>query len=400
MPGANLATLNAVTKEIYEGSLQRQLNDDVVTLQRIVKTSDGVSNEVGGRYVTFPIHTRRNTGIGARAENAPLPAAGSQGTAAARVGLKYLYGAIELTGQAIALIEKDYQAFISAIDEETEGIRRDLAKDLNRQVYGTGKGTIGTVTAIGTAVTTVTVDRADLFQVGEFIDIITLPATVAVAGRTVNAINLATKVITLDAAVTTAVGQVLVRNGNVDNEWTGLTSIVAATGTLYNIDPNVEPVWTSNVDANAGTGRAVSEAMFTKFADDIRVRGGKTSVIFTTLGVQRAYGNLLQQQRQFVNTTKFAGGWSGLTFTTGNGDIPIVADVDTPPGSAWFLNEPDIKLYREGDWSFMDRDGSKWQRKITAAGEYDAYTARLFQYSELGTKRRNTHGVMRDLIEA
>jgi hypothetical protein len=396
---ATLATLNAVTKEIYTGSLQKQLNDDVVTLRRIEKTSDGTSNEVGGRYVTFPIQTRRNTGIGARNENEALPSAGYQGTAAARVGLKYLYGAIELTGQTIALIDKNYQAFISAVDLETEGIKADLAVDLNRQVYGTSKGTIGTVVAIGTAVVTVTVDRADLFQVGELVDIITLPSTVAVEARTVVSINLTTKVLTLDAAVTTAVGQILVRNGNVDREWTGLGNMVTTTGVLYNIDPTAEPTWTGNDNNNAGTLRAVSESMFTKFADDIRTRGGSTSVIFTTLGVQRAYAALLQQQRQFVNTTKFAGGWSGISFTTSRGEIPVVADVSAPPSSAWFLNEPDIKLYREADWAFMDYDGSKWQRKITSSGEYDAYTSRLFQYSELGTRRRNTHGVIRDLIE-
>ncbi len=43
----------------------------------------------------------------------------------------------------------------------------------------------------------------------------------------------------------------------------------------------------------------------------------------------------------------------------------------------------------------MDRDGSMWQRVVG----FDAYEATMFQYSELGTHRRNSHGVIQDLTE-
>lgn len=397
---ATMQTLDAVLKEVYEGSLREQLNHDVLTLRRIEKTAEGTGADTGGRYVTFPIHTRRNTGIGARNENEPLPAAGHQGTAAARIGLKYQYGAIELTGQAIELVDKNYQAFISALELETKGIRRDLAKDLNRQVYSDGTGKIATATATDTSTNVIEVDRPELVHLGMLVDLITLPSTVAVAGRTVESVDVTTGEVTLSgAAFNVTTGQILVRSGSVNREWTGFEKIFSDSGTLYNIDPTVEPVWKSVVDDNGGTGRAVSENLFTTMADQIRVNGGRTTVIFMTLGIRRAYAALLMQQRQFVNTTEFTGGFKGLAFQTDHGEIPMVTDVDAPPGTAWFVNEEEIKLYRSKDWSFMDRDGSKWQRKITSNGEYDAYTARLYQYSELGTGRRNTHGVLKDLNE-
>ena len=130
-------------------------------------------------------------------------------------------------------------------------------------------------------------------------------------------------------------------------------------------------------------------------ADDIRVNGGETSVIFTSLGVRRAYANLLMQQRQFVNTKEFDGGFGGIGFITDKGEIPIVTDAFAPPSSAWFINEKDIKLYREDDWSFMDMDGSKWAR----VPGYDAYGATLYQYSELGASRRNSHGKITNITE-
>jgi hypothetical protein len=230
------------------------------------------------------------------------------------------------------------------------------------------------------------------------VDIITLPSTVAVSNRVITAINTSTKTLTLSGATfNTVLSQVLVRTGNVNREWTGLTSIVSDTGTLYNVDPTVEAVWKSTVNA---TGGAVAEGTFTKMADDISVAGGGTpTVIFTTKGVRRAYANLLTQQRQFVNVKEFTGGFGGISFITDDGEIPIVTDNDAPPGTAWFLNEKELKLYREADWSFMDEDGSKWQRVITSAGRFDAYEAILFQYSELGTHRRNAHGVVRGLTE-
>src|SRR3954453_23351338 len=117
---ATLATVAGILKEIYEPGVRYQLNDDTVALKRIVKTDANVISQVGGKYVTFPIHYKRNPGIGARRENENLPAAGNQGTTSARVGLKYEYGALQLTGQTMELVNTNYQAFADATDLEMD----------------------------------------------------------------------------------------------------------------------------------------------------------------------------------------------------------------------------------------------------------------------------------------
>lgn len=396
---ASLATLTNITKEIYEGDIREQLNNDVLTLRRIEKTSRGTT-KVGGRYVTFPIHTKRNSGIGARLELEALPAAGQQGHESARVGLRYLYGAVELSGQAIKLIDEDYQAFQSSMEIELTGIKRDLARDMNRQVYGNGDGTIATLSAVAAAATVITVDRPDLVDVGMIVDFVEA-GVVENVGLTVLDVDVAASTVTLSAAVSGASGAGrLTRKGSSNvggqREWTGLGAIVGNTGTLYNINSATVPVWRSVVNINGGVPTAVSETMFTKMADDIRANGGNTSVIFTSLGVRRAYANLLTQQRQFVNTKEFTGGFGGIAFITDKGEIPIVTDVYAPPSTAWFLNEKELTLYRENDWEFMDMDGSKWARKTG----FDAYEGTLYQYSELGTGRRNSHGKITNIIEA
>lgn len=394
---ATMATVAAITKEIYESKLQRQLNEETVALKRLEKTSEGVTNEVGGKYVTFPIHTQRNPGIGARLENEQLPNAGNQGTAAARVGLKYLYGRVRLTGQTMKLVKTNTQAFVSALELEMDGLKNDLKKDQNRQVYGNGIGGMASITTPVTAAT-FTVAHTKWLQLGAVVDVTDVTGvTIKAAGRTVTAITPGTpgSVTISGANVAVVATDLLTRTGSSTKEWTGLASIVRASGTLYNVDPTTTPVWTSEVDSNSGVNRALSEGLMINMVDRIRERGGNTTVIFQNLGVRRAYFNLLTQQRRFTDTKQFDGGFTGLAFTTDQGEVPIVVDPDCPPNTQYFLNEKELKWYREADWSFMDDDGSMWQRVI----DFDAYDAIMVQYSELGTHRRNSQGVIVDLTE-
>lgn len=404
---ATLATIESYLKEVYQGRIREQLNDEIVALKRITRSGAGVTNEVGGKFVTFPIHTRRNSGIGSRFESEALPVPGQQGHAAARVGLKYAYGGVQLTGQAISLSDTDSKAFAKALDNEVEGLKNDLKKDLNRQIYGNGNGAIGIATDANTGAV-VPVADARLFQIGMVVDTQT--------GTTVDNTSLVVASVSLAAGANTvtftstpgtdlAAADIIVRAGSGiasggTKEITGFTAIVDDSGTLYNIDPTVEPEWRSTVDANGGTGRALSESLMIRMTDAIRTKGGSTSLILQSLGVRRAYFNLLSQLRQTVNTQEFTGGFSGLAFTTDRGEIPVVADTDAPLSTQWYINEDALTYYCDEDWHFLDKDGSMWKQVRDSSGDFDAYYARMVKYHELGTDRRNSHGVVRDITEA
>lgn len=404
---ATLATIESYLKEVYQGRIREQLNDEIVALKRITRSGSGVTNETGGKYVTFPIHTRRNSGIGSRYESEALPTPGQQGHAAARIGLKYAYGGVQLTGQAISLSDTDAKAFAKALDTEVEGLKNDLKKDMNRQVYGTGNGAVGVASGAETG-QVIPVYDARLFQIGMVIDTQT-GTTVDNEDLVVTAVDLTaganTVTVTGTISPSTADGDLLVRAGSGvgasgNRELTGLAAIISNSGTLYNIDPSTEPEWKATVDSNGGTPRALSESLMIQMTDDIRVKGGSTSLILQSLGVRRAYFNLLSQLRQTVNTQEFTGGFSGLAFTTDRGEIPVVADPDAPLNKQWYINEDAVTYYRDEDWHFIDRDGSMWKQVRDSNGDYDAYYARMVEYHELGTDRRNTHGVIEDITEA
>lgn len=400
--GSSLASIDATLKEVYEGTVREQLNDGIVALKRITRSSSGVSNETPGKYVTFPLHVRRNGGIGSRLEGEALPAAGQQGYASARLGLKSDYLGIELTEHSIDQSDSNPKAFAKSLDEEMTRGKNDFKKDLNRQIYGNGTGAIATVRTTVTGVNVIPVDDARNFWVGSHIvDLVTLPNTIAVAQRTVTAVDLtagANTVTLSGAALNATAGQIITLYNSAGKEITGLGAIVQASGILYNVNPSTEPVWKAEVDSNGGTGRALSESLMLRLVDRIRTNGGSTSVILTDDGSFRAYWALLSQLRGFVNTQKFTGGYSGLAFQAGSDEIPIVADTDAPRGTMHFLNEDDITFYRDEDIHWLDRDGSILKQKVDANGRYDVWQAHMKENHELGIGRRNTHGKITDII--
>lgn len=406
MAQVTMTTVDNILKEVYEdGGVHDQLQSEITALKRIEKTSEGVEHRVGGKYVRFPVRIQRNHGIGARNEGEALPIPRTQSYEDAQVKLKYLYGSLELTGPTFELANTNFQAFASALDQEVNGLKEGLRKDVARQVYGTTKGVMATATAVGTTTTFVVADAgAQYLEIGMFVDIYTSADASRVADVSITNITSSggntTVTFSPAAGAATAVGDYITRDNAVNKEITGFDNIVKSTGAIYTIDPATTPVWAASEDSNGGTNRALSEGIMINMVDTIRKKGGGVpSVIFCGLGVRRAYFNLLVQQRRMTNTQEFTGGFKGLAFVTDGGEIPVVADVDCGPNRMLFLSEKEIKLYNAGDWSFMNRDGSNWQRKIDSSGTYDAYTATLFQYAEMGTHRRNSHGRINDLTE-
>lgn len=407
-----MTTADNILKEVYEPRVRDQLQSEIITLSRIQKTSEGVeSDAIGGRFVRFGVRVQRNQGIGARNEMEALPNPKTQDYRSSNLKLAYLYGAIQLSGQLFELAESNVQAFASVLDQEMEGIREGLKKDTNRQTYGTNTGILAVATGAGSTTTFVTTN-AQYLEIGMFIDLYNSTDTnsanvLANANVQITNITAAAGVSTVTFGTTvtsTATGFFLTRTGSRSKEMLGFEQIIAGltntnvlgdgTGALFGI---THATWTGNMDSTAG---AISEGRIINLIDLIRQRGGTTTVGFCSLGVRRAYANLLEQQRRYVNTTTFTGGFKGIAFTTDYGDVPLIADFDCQPGRLYLLNEKEIKLYQAGDWSFMSRDGSNWQRFIDSAGEYDAYRARLYKYCQLGTHRRNSHGMMTSITEA
>lgn len=395
-----LATLTPILKEVYEGGVNDQLNNEVKAWKRIESSSRGTQRS-GGKYVDFPIHISRNSGIGSRAEGGYMPNAGSQGTAEAHLSLKYHYAAVALSGQSIELADKDYQSFAAALDMEVTRIKDDVSKEKNRQFFGTRLGTRATSSGAVSG-QTVTVDNPRLLDINGIYDVMTgSTAVVRRADLTVTSIDYSTNTVTFTGTGTgIASGDIWVRADSYGNEITGLTDILDNSYDLYGVIAGTAAAATAWKVESKAVGGTISELEMVRMADRIYTNGGRTSVIWTTLGVQREYFSLLTGDRRFVNTQKFEGGFSGLAFQSGSqGEIPVLADIDAPLGKMIFLNEKEIAFYKPHDYKFMDRSGSMWTQYRDSTGKKDEWEATLYEYSEMGTRRRNTHGVLTGVTE-
>lgn len=399
---ATLTTVQALLKEMYEGTVNTQFNNEAITLKRIEQTSDGVEDNVGGQHVIFPVRTKRNKGISYRAEGGQLAAPGKQGYAKAQEDLCYGYGRFQISGQAMKLAEKKPQTFMSTLDGEMDGLKDDLVKDSNRIAWGhkdaptKATGIIAKLSAYAGGTPSITVDNPRGLEIDMEIDVINGTSGAVRGTVTVEDIDYGTGVVTISAAVaSTAANDYVCRTGNYGLEPYGILSLVGNSGTVHGIDSDAagNGYWNSTVDSSTTT--LTEQAMIT-MCDSIQQAGGNSpSAVFCSLGVRRAYHNIQIGQRRYVDPKKFDGGLVGLSFNTGKKEIPLVADPDAPAKHLAMLDEKQIKMFRDEDWKFEDADGAilKWK------DDYDEFQGLMKKYWQLGTHKRNSHGLFNNITE-
>ena len=391
----NLAFFNAILKEDYLGPIREQLNNSTVLLKRLKRNEE----DVGGRIAYVPLHTGRNSGVGARADGGALPVAGRQVYTSAQYLTAYNYGRIQVTGPTIAASRKDKYAFVKAVDSEIKGMVKDMKDDLNRQLFGDRSGIMATVTVQnGAGAATFTVDDAQYIQTGMVID--NVRAGVVQFSRTVTAVNRATNVVTVNAVYVNAgdvgVADVICRTGNFALEMMGLLGIVNNANTrdgqfIGALDRTVAAngFWNANVLANGGNARNLTLDLMQQGFDASEIEGGEVSLIITSYAQRRRYLAIVKADGRFVNNLKMDGGFEALDY---NGK-PLVVDRHMQPGAMYFLDESTLEFYRMSDFDWMDEDGSVLSR---VAG-VDAYEATLFKYATLGCSACNNNTVIQDL---
>ena len=402
----NRTVADAALKEDYQPAIREQLNQANAILAQI-ETND---HDFEGRRAVLSLHTGRNHGVGARAENGTLPAAGNQAYTEQRAPVFHNYGRIQVSGPVIDAMKSDKGSFTRAVASEVEGLTRDLKRDYSRQIFGTSNGVIAATgtSASGVVITlaaTTTITQLRQFEVGMVIDVGTVACpTSQASARNIVAINRSALTITVDGAnfTTTNGTHFIFRAGSggagaSQKEITGLQTIVAETGALHNVNPSSVPVWASYVDDNGGTLRSPTDTLFERAMDEILLEGGEdVDLLVTTHGVSRAYAAGLKDDKRYSNTIDLKGGFKALSVTAGRKEVGLLADRDCPENQAFLLNTNHITHFVNSDWEWMDKDGAILSRVANT----DAYEATFYKRSELATDKRNAHGKVVDLSVA
>ena len=392
--GFDTTTASAVLKEVYLPTVREQLVNKNEYLAQIEKSSE----DVEGLETVLSLHVGRNEGIGSRKELETLPEAGNQGFVKARVGLKYHYGRLQISGPVIRAAKSDRGSWIRPLENETKGVVNDQRLDEERQLLGTSDGVIaatGVTTDDNEVVTSATRTQLRQLRVGMYVDIGTVASPTSVAqNRKITAVNLTTATVTIDgAAVTTATTDRIFRTGNGGSgsnqrEYTGLQTIVDSTGSLFGVDPATYPEWASyEKDASAA---ALSDSLIEELIDEVSIvsPAGVPNWGITSHNQARAYGNVLKTHRRFVNTGELKGGFTGIEVATASGSLVVSTLRDCPEAQFFALNTEHLGLHEASEWEFMEEDGNVLNR----IPNKDGYEATLFHYSEQVTDARNAHG--------
>lgn len=449
---AILSNYDEVLKTFYLPAIQEQLNQDTVLASMI----DVNEEDVSGKNATIECHYGRTKGTGARADGGALPEADYQKFKTCTVPMRYNYGRVTFSGPTIAATRDEKGSYARVIDTEISGCVTDLKKEINRQLWGCGGGILGRwATGASSSQTWQKLYRGnavapDAFGStfgGKYVEenagavpvVLTVAgsvitaATVDLTDMSVSAVDstgsaLIDTITCTDPLVTEAVGTFFVRpaslvtigSGSTAGAWRlemmGLRGIVTDTDLddillVNDTDPDGlstpnDPLqglavatytwFKANVMSHASGRyqgqRSLDLDLMQQMFDKVEIKAGKDygpNLIITTHSIRREYLELMQADRRNVNTMTLDGGWTALDY---NG-VPLMVDIDAIDGEMYFLTTRDLQIYRMSDYDWMTKDGAILSR-ITG---YDAYEAVLFRYSELGTKRRNSQGVITDL---
>ena len=441
---------DVVLKEYYEGPVREHLNNSIPILKYVEKSK----RKWSGRRVVFPIHLRRNHGVGARSETGTLPTAGRQEYVESKIKSKFMYGRIELTGVVIAASQGDKGSFASALRTEVEGLRRDLRVDMNRQVWGVNWKPVGAsdadpagvadyrgktgIIAVGTnsdqgSAATLSVDGTlqahtdaasneqhdvgtrylkkgmtvvignvsadDATPAGGFTPVKGAISVLSVEGRTTVKFATASTGVTENVALLKNSAIVLgnttdTAENSYDNEITGLSFMVDdSDDDLQEVDTGTNPEWSANVLSNSGTNRPLSlELMQLAIDTTDEVAGSEPNLIMGHHSIRREYINLLTNDVRY-SPEQLRGGFQKLTYAGGTNPMPIEFDRMAPYNKLFFLNTKDIKLYVMKDWAWADRDGSTFSRKSNS----DSWEAFMCWYGNMGLERRFSQTLLSDI---
>lgn len=404
----DISAYDAALKEVYEKTIIALLNSRAMTRNRFKKESGSWE----GRKVRYPLNVGRNQGVMATSENGKLPDGGNQQYVEHQIPIKYNHGRIQLSIQVIKHSRSNKGAFKRAMDQEMSGLVRDLGNDLNRQMFGWGKGVLALVNGDPGTTTTITVDApgglAGATHGNRFINKnmnVTFhnPAddTIRAGGaRTVTAVAADGLSFTINAAADAAVadndwivraakpGTTTIADTAINNEAMGLLGLVDDgdfVTTLHNVSRTTYPIFKSVNIASVGplSGDVLQRGI------DVADQVGEGSVQFFLChhSVRRAYLTLMDADRRYATRSDLSSPDAGtkvaklkdITF----GDLPFYVDKDAPYGTLFGIDPTHFTRWVEVEGEWADDDGTILLRLT----DVDAYEARYRVFDNFSLDR-------------
>jgi hypothetical protein len=374
---------NALEKVIMP-YIQDNFNKQTILLDQ-VKRNKGVQFMNDNFYA--PIRSSRHGGITNLANDGNTLVSGKSSIGQASVGVKILTGTFDISKLTLDATKTSKGAVENQLTFQATTLASDFAKDVNRQLFGDGIGVLAQVGgSVGAGTIGLTYKDANLddgrsidnygrvngdIAPEEYIfpDMVLGVGTAAADLGTVSSVSGTTVVVTGAPAI--AANDSIYRvdgsgGGAGTAEITGIrAALSSSTGaSTYAGVARSTPSWTPQL----GT---TSEALTLSAMEDVYLaakkyaQGGDRYAIFVNKTLYKKYGDILTAMRRTVNETKLLGGWTGLEFAAGAGQVGVFLDYDVPDGEVLVLNLDSFTLAQVSDMGWLDdpKSGSLIRRR-------------------------------------
>lgn len=392
-----LADVQSGLKEVVQPFIKDNLPKQTVLLDQIKEATD-VEFMNNNFYV--PIRTTRHGGIANLANGSSKLVSGKSGLGRASVGVKILTGTFDIEKLVIDATKNTKGAVENQLSFQAKTLLSDFSRNVNRQLYSDGVGIVSQVNGSASS-TTFTVKAPDSsLDDGRSIDNYgsvngdIAPTKFLTPGQVIGIGTAAAAVGTISSVVATPGGGTVTLTG---------ATASAANDAIYVLDGDGAGAGTSELtgiraalssstgtSTYAGVARSVtgwspalsttSEALSLSRIEDVYLSAnefaqkGDKYAIFMNKTLYKKYGDILSAMRRIVDETDLLGGWKGLKFTLGQGEIGVFLDYDVPDGEVLIINLNTWERCQVSDMDWMeDPNGGAMLRRA----DYLTYQATM-----------------------
>jgi hypothetical protein len=370
-----------------------------------VKRNSGVTFLNSTFYA--PVRTTRHGGVTNLVADSSSTISGTAGLGQASVTTKIVSGAFDISDLAIDATKSSQSAVTNALTFQAESLMTDFSRSINRQFYGDGSGIVAEVAASGGSVgagtlsvniPTASCDDGRALDYAGSINGDISPTEYLTPGMLFAVGSPGTAIGTIASVTGTSIvnsGQgTIATNANdaiylVDGsslkvtgyEITGIKNALSSTtGTSTYAGLARSTVgWTPNFGSTA-EALTLSRMENSYLSSKKYAQSGDQFAIFMNKTLYKKYGDLLTSMRRSVNATDLLGGWTGLEFAAGAGNVGVFLDYQVPDGEFVVMDLDSWTICQTSDLHWIENPS---QGSLLRLANKIQYQAEMVWYLEL-----------------
>lgn len=393
------SSISGALKRVYGKYVSRLQNLEARAMDELAKSA--IKYNPGGEGFFGDVNDYGNESVGAINESEQFRTIDNENYQQFKVLPKINVAPIEFTGLVSKAADGDDEAFVDVVLDAMERARDRLIKDENRQFYGLGNGLMANPSAnVASTALSFTVDSAQYLRANMVVDIFN-GATKTIDSKRITqvdkvnnviyfATSLGAELITTDAIVKENIRDSAPSDGK---EMMGLRGIVddgTELTTFQNLSAAANFLWRGRrIDAN---GANLTSDLIQRLIDDVAVLSGENvDTLIMHRKQRRKYLDIVVPQKRYMDG-KMDAGFQKLSF---NG-LELWLDVDCQDDRVYALTRKLLEKFELCPLEVGQHDGSD---KFLRVANYDKFQSYWRHYCNLGTSKRNAHGVIVDLAK-